>query len=225
MRSRVFAAPDDLINWDWVGRNLDTIAERTWQHIYLTVIAVGVGFVVAFALSLWILSNPRVGKPITSLSAILYTIPSLAVFVFLVPITGLSTLTAEIGLVMYTLLVLIRNTVAGLEGVPNEVLDAASGMGYESRRLLWRVRLPLAMPVIIAGIRIATVSTVGLVTITALIGQGGLGWFILRGFNTVANRSTFVLVGVVLSVLLAVVFDTAIQRVGRLFTPWARRAA
>ncbi len=225
MRTRVFAAPDDLVNWEWVGRNLDTIAERTWQHVYLTVIAVAVGFVVAFALSLWILSNPRVGKPVTQLSAIAYTIPSLAIFALLVPVTGLSTLTAEIGLVMYTLLVLVRNTVAGLEGVPDEVLDAGAGMGYEDRRLLWRVRLPLAMPVIIAGIRIATVSTVGLVTITAVIGQGGLGWFILRGLNTVANRSTFVLVGVVLSVLLAVVFDLGIQRFGRYFTPWARKVA
>ena len=221
----VLAAVDDVVNWEWIGRNLDTIAERTWQHVYLTLIAVGVGFVVAFALSLWALSNRRVLRPITTTTAVLYTIPSLAVFAFFVPITGLGILTAQIGLVAYTLLVLVRNTVAGLDGVPDEVLDAAAGMGYEDRRLLWRVRLPLAMPVIIAGIRIATVSTVGLITVTALIGQGGLGWFILRGLNSVANRSTLIIVGVVLSVVLAIVFDVAIQRTGRLFTPWARRAA
>lgn len=221
----LLAAVDDVVNWEWVGDNLDTIAERTWQHVYLTVIAVTVGFAIAFALSLWALSNRRVLEPITTTTAILYTIPSLAVFAFLTPVTGLGTLTAEIGLVAYTLLVLVRNTVAGLDGVAEEVLDAGRGMGYEERRLLWRVRLPLAMPVIVAGIRIATVSTVGLITITALIGRGGLGWFILRGLNSVANRSTQIIVGVVLSVVLAILFDVAIERAGRLLTPWARRAA
>jgi osmoprotectant transport system permease protein len=221
----VLAAVDDVFNWEWVADNLDTIAERTWQHVYLTVIAVGVGFVVAFSLSLWALSNRRVLGPITTTTAVLYTIPSLAVFAFLVPVTGLSVLTAEIGLVMYTLLVLVRNTVAGLDGVPDEVLDAASGMGYEGRRMLWKVRVPLAMPVVIAGVRIATVSTVGLVTITALIGQGGLGWFILRGLSSVANRSTLIITGVALSVVLAIVLDLLINQAGRWLTPWARREA
>jgi osmoprotectant transport system permease protein len=223
MSPTVLAAVDDLVNWEWVARNLDDILARTRQHVVLTVAAVGIGFVVAFGLSLWSLSSPRARKPITVATAVSYTVPSLAVFVFLVPFTGLGVTTSLIGLSLYTLLILVRNIVAGLDGVADEVLDAARGMGLDDRRILWRVRLPLALPVIVGGVRIATVTTVGLVTVTALVGQGGLGWFILRGLNSVANRSTLVIVGVVLSVALAIAFDLAIERVGRRITPWVRQ--
>jgi len=152
----------------------------------------------------------------------LYTIPSVALFGFLVPYTGLSTTTAEIGLVSYTLLILMRNTVVGLDGVPEDVRDSARGMGYSERQLLWRVELPIAVPVLIAGIRIATVTTIGLVTVTALIGQGGLGHFILVGLQRFGNNNTATLLGAVLSIVLAVVADGLLLGVQRLLTPWAK---
>jgi osmoprotectant transport system permease protein len=142
-------------------------------------------------------------------------------FAFLVPITGFTTLTAEIGLVSYTLLILIRNIVAGIQGVDPAVVEAARGMGYGRRRLLLEIEIPLALPVIMAGLRIAAVTTVGLVTITALIGQGGVGFFILRGLNRFFE--TEIVLGTALSVLLAVLLDLSLAALGRLLSPWARR--
>jgi osmoprotectant transport system permease protein len=144
-------------------------------------------------------------------------------FGFLIPLTGLTRTTAEIALVGYTLLILVRNTVAGLDGVPVEAREAAQGMGFTRRRQLWRVELPLAVPAIVAGIRIATVTTIGLVTVTALIGQGGLGALILDGFNR--DFRTPEVVGTALSVALAVVADVSLIGVERLLTPWSRRTA
>jgi osmoprotectant transport system permease protein len=138
----------------------------------------------------------------------------------LVPFTGLSKTTAEIGLVSYTLLILIRNIVAGIDGVAPDVKEAALGMGYTRRRLFLEIELPLALPVIVAGIRIATVTVIGLVTVTSLIGLGGLGFFILRGLNSFFW--TQIIVGVVLSVVLAVIIDVALARGERALTPWAR---
>ena len=165
----------------------------------------------------------RTYAPITWVTGILYTIPSLALFALLVPYTGLSTTTAEIGLVSYTLLILIRNIVAGIDGVSPDVREAAIGMGYTPRRLFLEIELPLALPVIVAGIRIAAVTVIGLVTVTAIIGQGGLGFFILRGLNSFFW--TQIIVGVVLSVVLAVAIDIALTWVERALTPWARRRA
>src|SRR5207249_4871301 len=141
-------------------------------------------------------------NPITWVAGLLYTIPSLALFALLIPWTGLSRTTAEIGLVSYTLLILVRNIVAGLRGVAPEIREAAVAMGYTPTLLLWRVELPLAAPVIIAGVRVATVTTIGLTTVTALIGQGGLGAFILEGIQRAF--STPLLLGATLSVALAV---------------------
>jgi len=152
---------------------------------------------------------------------ILATIPSLALFALLVPFTGLSPTTAEIGLVAYTLLILVRNVVAGLEGVPEEVREAASGMGYRPLGRLLRVELPLALPVIVAGIRIATVTTIGLVTVTGLIGVGGLGALIIEGINR--DFRTPLVVGSVGSVALAVTADIGLAGAARLLSPWARR--
>src|SRR3989454_1319780 len=148
---------EPLIRWDWVASHLDEFAFRLGEHVELTVIAVGVGFVIAFALSLLILRAPRTEGPITWVTGTLYTIPSLALFALLVPYTGLTFVTAEIGLVSYTLLILVRNIVVGLDGVPAEVRDAARGMGFRTGAQLFRVELPLALPVIMAGVRIATV--------------------------------------------------------------------
>ncbi len=139
------------------------------------------------------------------------------------PWTGLSRTTSEIGLVSYTLLILIRNIVAGLDAVPAEAREAATGMGFSRRQLLWRVEVPLAMPVIAAGIRIATVTTIGLVTVTAIIGKGGLGHFILEGL--LQNFPTAALLGAVLSIVLAVVVDGLLLASERALTPWSRAKA
>ncbi len=212
-----------FIRWSWVLDNLDDIWQRTVEHLTLTVIAVAVGFVMAVGLSLIARRYRRTYGPITWTAGVIYTIPSLALFAFLVPITGLTTLTAEIGLVGYTLLILIRNIVAGLDGVSPTVKEAAAGMGYTGRRMFLEVEVPLALPVIIAGVRIATVTTIGLVTVTALIGQGGYGKFILSGLNRFFT--TEIVVGAVLSVILAVVADLALVGLERLLTPWSRRKA
>ena len=150
----------------------------------------------------------------------LYTIPSIALFVFLIPWTGLSRTTAIIPLVAYTLLILIRNIIAGLDGVPGDVREAAQGMGYRRLRQLFSVELPLALPAIVAGIRIATVTTIGLITVTALIGQGGLGQFMLDGFQR--DFRTPLTVGIVLSVALAVIADLLLVGAQRLVSPWQR---
>lgn len=212
-----------FIRWDWVFDHLDDIWARTWEHIVLTFIALIVGLALSLVLSVIALRWRRTYAPITWATGVLYTIPSLALFAFLVPITGLTTLTAEIGLVSYTLLILIRNIVAGIDGVPQEVRESATGMGYSQRRLYAAILLPLALPVIIAGMRIAAVTTVGLVTVTALIGQGGLGFFILRGLNRFFT--TEILVGLVLSVVLAMLIDLGLVLLQRWLTPWSRAKA
>ena len=209
-----------LVQWDWVAGHLDDIWSATSEHLVLTGIALGVGFTISLGLSLLALRYRKTYAPITWVTGILYTIPSLALFSLLVPITGLSVLTAEIGLVSYTLLILIRNIVAGIDGVDPAVKEAALGMGYTRRRILVQIEFPLAMPVIIAGIRIASVTTIGLVTVTALIGQGGLGFFILQGLRRFFT--TEIMVGAVMSVVLAVVIDFLLVVVQRALTPWAR---
>jgi osmoprotectant transport system permease protein len=217
---------EPFVRWDWVGRNLGNLWEATQEHIVLTAIAVGVGLVLSLVLSLIALRWRKTYTPITWVTGVLYAIPSLALFAFLVPITGITRLTAEIGLVSYTLLILIRNIVAGIDGVDESILEAARGMGYTNRRLFFDIQLPLALPVIIAGLRIATVTTIGLVTITALIGQGGLGFFILRGLQFFsAIGTTQILAGTVLSIVLAMVADLALLGLEKLMTPWARRRA
>ena len=213
--------PDEpLVRWDWVANHTGEIGFRVGEHLELTAIAVGVGLVIAFALAFAAVRLPALYPPITLFTGILYTIPSLALFAFLVPYTGLSVLTAEIGLVSYTLLILIRNIVSGIRSVPADVLEAARGMGYTPRQILWRIELPLALAVIFAGIRIATITTIGLVTVTALIGEGGLGYFILLGMQELF--STPLLVGAVGSILFAIAADSALVLLQRALTPWAR---
>jgi osmoprotectant transport system permease protein len=211
---------EPLVRWDWVTGHLDEIAQRLAEHVELTVIAVGVGFVVAFGLALLVVRRPGLEAPVTFVTGTLYTIPSLALFVLLIPYTGLSLLTAEIGLVSYTLLILIRNIVRGIRGVPADVREAATGMGYTARDRLWRVEIPLALAAIIAGVRVATISTIGLVTVTALIGQGGFGYFILIGIQRFF--STELLVGAICSVALAIAADGLLVLLQRRLTPWVR---
>ncbi|MGH2427697.1 MAG: ABC transporter permease [Candidatus Limnocylindria bacterium] len=215
---------EPLIRFDWIADNLDAIVQRLSEHVLMTVIAVTVGFAISFALALVIRRRPRLYGPMIGVTGTMYSIPSLAVFAILIPFTGISLLTAEIALVSYTLLILIRNIVEALNGVPADAVEAATGMGYTRAQRLWRVELPLAMPVIVAGLRIATVTTVGLVTVTALIGMGGLGYFIV---NTGINRffPTSIYTGVVLSVALALIADLALLAAQRSLTPWARARA
>ena len=214
------ASTEPWVRWDWLSRHTGDILHALREHVVLTALAVGIGLVIAFPLALLVRRWRWLQTPVLSLTGILYTIPSLALLALLVPWTGLSRTTAEIALVSYTLLILIRNIVAGLDGVPADVREAAEGMGYGRTRQLVRVELPLAVPVIVAGIRIAVVTTVGLVTITALIGQGGLGQLILDGLTR--DFRTEIVVGSVLSVALATVADLTLLVVQRLATPWAR---
>jgi osmoprotectant transport system permease protein len=213
-------ATEPLIRWSWIGDHLDEIWARTLEHLQLTGLTIVIGFAISFPLALLAHRHRRLYPPITWVTGVLYTIPSLALFVTLLPFTGLGMTTALIGLVAYTLLIFIRNTVAGLNGVPEDAKEAARGMGYTPRQILWRVELPLALPVIMAGVRIAAVTTVGLVTITALIGLGGLGYFILEGLQLFFSTAT--IVGAVLSVALALAVDGALLLVQRMLTPWAR---
>jgi osmoprotectant transport system permease protein len=211
---------EPLMRWDWVFSHLGDIQMRITEHLILTGLALLIGFALSFAMSLAIRQRPRLHAPITWGTGILYTIPSLALFALLVPFTGLSLLTAEIGLVSYTLLILIRSIVNGLGSVAPEVREAALGMGYAPGQLLWHVELPLALPVIVAGLRVAAVTIIGLTTVTALIGQGGLGFFILEGIQRFFT--TPLIVGAVLSVALGFTVDGGLVLVQRWATPWTR---
>jgi osmoprotectant transport system permease protein len=207
--------------WGWIPQNAGLIAEKLVEHLQLTVIAVVIGLLISLPLGVYSHRHRIAYPPIASVTGLLYTIPSLALFAFLLPWTGLSITTAEIGLVSYTLLILIRNIVAGLQGVPADTKEAAVGMGYTPRQLLWRVEMPLALPVIIAGVRLATVTTIGLVTVTSLIGLGGFGFLILDGFRDL-NSSPLV-VGAAASTILAVAMDALLVGAERRTTPWSRR--
>lgn len=217
----MIAQADPFVDWAWIVDHVDDMWQRTVEHVLLTMVAVVVGLAVSIGLSLLAVRYRRTYAPITWTAGVLYTIPSVALFAFLVPFTGLSLLTAQIGLVSYTLLILIRNIVAGIDGVPAAVVEAGLGMGYTPRRLFWHIQVPLALPVIVAGIRIAAVTVVGLVTVTGLIGQGGYGFFILRGLSR--TFATEILVGTFLSVVLAVVLDLVLLGLQRRAAPWVRR--
>lgn len=213
------AINDPWIRWDWVGLHLGDILGDLAQHIELTVIAVVAGLLLSLPAGVLAYRVRATRTPLLATASVLYTIPSLALFALLLPLTGLSVLTAEIGLVIYTLVILTRNVVVGLERVPPEVRDAAAGMGYRPTAQLLRVELPIALPVIMAGVRIATVTTIGLVTITALLGQGGLGQLINDGL--IRDFRTPLVVGGALSVALAVVADVGLSGLQRVLTPWA----
>lgn len=203
----------------FLERNGGQLVDGLVDHLVLTGIAVGFGLVLSLVLALLVHRRPGLAPLVTGTTGLLYTIPSLALFAFLVPFTGLSLLSAEIGLVSYTLLILVRNILAGLDAVPPEIREAADGMGHTARQRLLRVELPLAVPLILAGLRIATVTTVELVTVTALIGEGGLGQVMLRAFNLQNWGLVYAAVG--LMVALAVVLDLAILGLQRALTPWA----
>jgi len=213
-----------MIDWAWAADHLDELAGRTVQHLILALIAVAVGFALSLGLSILAVRRTRLRRVLVTTSGVLYTIPSLAMFAALVPITGLTTLTAEVPLVLYTLLIFMRNILAGLDAVPADVLEAADAMGYTGRSRLTRVELPLALPLVIGGIRLASVSTIGLVTVSGILGDrfGGLGFFIFEGHRH--SFPTEVLFGAVPSVVLAVAVDLVLVAIQRRLTPWARPA-
>ena len=217
----------DWFDPSWFGDHLDDLWEATVEHLLLTGVSVGIGIVLSMALAIVALRWRWTYGPLSQFASVLYTIPSLAAFALLWPLLGgvRNRFTiAVVALTTYTVLILLRNIVTGIEGVDPGVREAAVGMGYRPVRLFLEVQLPLALPTIIAGIRIATVTIIGLVTVTALIGLGGAGGLILDGFRR-GPLPTQVLAGILLSVLLAVVFDVVLLQAERLLTPWLRRKA
>ena len=222
MPAAVFLVEDPWVNWTWLSTHVPLFEAALQQHLTLTAIAVVVGLVLSLPLGVASHRWRALRNPVLAVFGVFYTIPSIALFALLIPYTGLTEVTAEIGLVSYTLLILVRNVIVGLESVPPEVLDAADGMGYRPLARLLRIELPLALPAIFAGVRIATVTTIGLVTITAIIGLGGLGQLILRGL--IENFHTPLVVATVLSIALALVADVSLAGAQRLAVPWARQA-
>lgn len=211
-----------MIDWAWALDHLDELAGRSMQHVVLASIAVGLGFVLSLGLSIASLRRPRLRSALVTASGIVYTVPSLAMFAALVPITGLSTVTAEVPLVLYTLLIFMRNILAGLDAVAPDVLEAADAMGYSSRTRLARVELPLALPLVLGGVRLATVSTIGLVTVSGILGDrfGGLGFFIFEGHRH--SFPTEILFGALPTIALALAADLAIVALQRRLTPWSQ---
>jgi osmoprotectant transport system permease protein len=214
-------APNPWFDAGYVVDNWDTILRYTGEHVRLTVGAVVLGALIALPLALLARRNRLLSGSVLSLSTLIYTIPSLAMFAFIFPFTGLSSTTVLIGLVAYSLVILVRNFLAGLQGVPDDVREAARGMGYGPMRRFVQVDLPLALPAFMAGLRIATVSTVALTTVGVLVGHGGLGQLITGGFNANFYRAEIV-TGTIGCVLLALIADVLLAGVERLLTPWTR---
>lgn len=214
-----------MIDFDWIATHLDDLAYRTVQHIVLAAIAVAMGLLISFGLAVLAVRRRATYGPILALTAILYTIPSLAIFVVLVTVTGISLLTVEIPLVLYTLVIFVRNIAAGFDSIPGEVLEAANGLGFSAWQRLWRVEVPLAVPLVLAGVRLATVSTIALVTVTSILGDsfGGLGFFILEGYRR--SFPTELYFGALPSVALALLADFALARLERRLAPWRTLAA
>lgn len=216
---------EPLVRWDWLADHLGPIAGRIEQHLYLTVIAVAIGFAISFLLAAVSVRRRKLYPLVIVLSTAVYTIPSYALFVVLIVFSGPSVLSAEVPLVLYTIVLFVPNIVAGFDAVPWEVIDAADGMGYTAGQRWWRVELPLALPLVVASIRLATVSTIGLVTVTAVLGDslGGLGYYILDGYHR--TFTTEILVGGLLSIVLAVLADLGLVLLQRILTPWVAARA
>ncbi len=217
------AAPNPWFDASYVVDNWDTIMGYLGEHVRLTIGAVLLGSLIALPLALLARRSRVLGGAVLGLSTIVYTIPSLAMFAFVFPLTGLSATTVLIGLTAYSLVILVRNCLVGLQGVPADVQEAARGMGYGNARRFVQIELPLALPAFMAGLRIATVSTIALTTVGVLVGHGGLGQLIYGGFNANFYRAEIV-TGAVACVLLALVADLLLAGLERVLTPWARTA-
>lgn len=212
---------DRFFCWDWTKEHWDdTFQPAVVEHVQLTLVAVGIGFALSFALALLAYRQRWLEGPIGTFSGFLYTIPSLALFQLLVPVTGLTVTTVEVALVSYTLLVLFRNTLAGLRAAPPDVRETAVAMGLSPMQSFLRVELPLALPAILAGLRIATVMTISLATVGAFVVPEGLGAPIFSGLREFF-QTKFVVAGA-LAVALALVADGLLVLLGRALTPWTR---
>jgi osmoprotectant transport system permease protein len=203
---------------DWITDNFDRYVDPFWQHVYLTLVSVVLGFIIAFGLALIAHKYRRMTGPLVGLSEVLYTIPSIAAFLLLLPLTGRGNFTAIIALTAYALQSILSNILLGLRNVPDELKDAGRGMGLTDRQLLWRVELPTALPEILAGLRIAVTTTVGLATLAFFAGAGGLGQQIYSDIHFKSN----VIVAGGLAVVLAAVLDILILVFQRFMTPWRR---
>jgi osmoprotectant transport system permease protein len=206
--------------WQYVRDNPGDLQHYTQQHLIMTVESVVIAMVISFPLALLAFRFRWLATPLLGLTGVLYTVPSLALFAFIYPFTGLKQRTVVVGLVIYALLVLVRNTLAGLDGVPDDVREAARGMGYGRGRLLWKVELPVALPTIMAGVRVATVSTVALVTVGVIVGNGGLGQLIFRGFNS--DYHAEIVTASLLTVALGLALDVLLALATRALMPWSR---
>ncbi|MFD9485363.1 ABC transporter permease [Streptomyces sp. NPDC059991] len=211
---------NDWICWEYVRSRSQELTDATVQHVWITVVSVLIGLLIAFPLALLARGRRSVAGAVLTLTTVLYTVPSLAMFSLLLPVFGLSASLVVTGLVLYSLTILVRNILAGLEAVPSEVREAARGMGYGRIRLLFEVELPLALPALLAGVRIATVSTVALTTVGSVVGKGGLGNLIGDGVQSTFKAQ--VLTASMLCVLLALVADLLLLGLQRLLTPWTR---
>lgn len=206
--------------FDWFTDNIGEFVTPTVEHLILVSVAVAAGFLIAFGLALFSHNRGWLIPPLSAVTVVLYTIPSIAAFFLLLPVTGRGTDTALIALTAYTLQIIYRNTVTGLDNVPKSAVESGRGMGLTERQLLWQVKLPLAMPEIIAGVRVATVTTVGLATLAVFAGAGGLG-------NEILDDITFrtrVLTAALISVAMAAAFDLLLLGLQRLASPWRRAA-
>jgi osmoprotectant transport system permease protein len=218
------AAANPWFSWAYLRTNADTIRALAVEHLSFTVEAVALAVVIGVPLAVlayWV--RPLTG-PILASAGVLYTIPSLALFAFLAPILGPGRLTVLVGLVLYALLLVIRNTLTGLSQVPADVRESASAMGYSRSARLLRVELPLALPAVLTGVRLATVSTVALVTVGVLVGKGGFGQLIIGGFQNNFFKAQ-IATGAVLCVALAVLLDLLLAGLGWMLTPWRRTGA
>jgi osmoprotectant transport system permease protein len=214
-------SPDNPFCWEWITENWPTILGPSLvQHIYITIIAVVIGLVISVAAALYAFNRNWFAGGFLAFSTFLYTIPSLAFFLMFVPITGLSLTTIEIGLTSYTLLLLFRNTLTGLRTVPRSAVEAAEGMGLTPNQILFRIRLPLALPSIMAGVRVAAVTVISLATIAASVAPLGLGKPIFDAIHTVFR--TELVAASVLTIALALATDVIVVGLQRLVTPWTR---
>ena len=214
-----------FIDVGWIWAHLDVIWTRFLQHAELTVIPVALGFLISLPIAVAISRRPAAYAVVIAIAGILYTIPSLAAYVLMARVLGLTLLVAVVPLTTYTLLILVRAIVAGIRSVPEDVLEAAEGMGYTARERLLRVELPLAVPLMITGIRLATVTTIGLATVAAILGDqfGGFGQFLTEGLQTFFATKLYL--GGGLSVVFAIVADIVLVRIERRITPWAQARA
>jgi osmoprotectant transport system permease protein len=213
------ANENHLFCWDWAKENIDRYGTPTLQHLEIVVISVLVGFVIAFALALVAHRTRWLQPPLLTATGVLYTIPSIAFFFLLLPVTGFGRDTAIIVLSAYTLQIIYRNTMLGLNNVPASAKDAARGMGFTERQILWKVELPLAVPEIIAGLRVATASTIAIATLVVLISAGGLG---TEMYGSNFNFPTAIIIAAAIIGLMVLAFDLLFLTAQRLMTPWRK---